>query len=86
MKEYYKKKRFLAGSSSLGHLCCIFSPGTYIFESFRFMPVTRDMTSGQRTLLYKFIDEAGEGALEASITRSKTLKTFAELSRSMRRG
>lgn len=26
------------------------------FEHFRFMPVTRDLTPGQRTLLYNFLD------------------------------
>jgi hypothetical protein len=27
------------------------------FEDFHFMPVTRDMTSGERTLLYNFLDD-----------------------------
>ncbi|MFZ6876057.1 hypothetical protein ACO0LF_28680 [Undibacterium sp. Di27W] len=36
------------------------------FESYLFMPVTRDMTAGQRSLLYKFLDRpAAEIASEA---------------------
>ena len=31
------------------------------FEAFRFMPVTRDMSAGQRTLLYAFLDGGGRG-------------------------
>jgi len=52
-------------------------------ESFRFMPVTRDMTPGQRTLLYRFLD-AHIAATEPK--KPEHARNFAELSRSMRRG
>jgi len=53
------------------------------FESFLFMPVTRDMSVGQRTLLYNFLDApAVKSLLEAE---TETIPSFAELSRSMRR-
>ncbi len=48
------------------------------FEAFRYMPVTRDMTPGQRTLLYRFLD--GETAVLAEGTPK-----FGTLSRRMRR-
>jgi hypothetical protein len=55
------------------------------FESFRFMPVTRDMTSGERTLLRKFLEgEAGEIAPHAAAAPATA--HFAALSRSLRRG
>ena len=51
------------------------------FEAFRFMPVTRDMTAGERTLLYAFLD--GTAALaEAPAPRL----SLHELSRSLRGG
>lgn len=53
------------------------------FESYRFMPVTRDMTVGQRTLLHNFLDAApAPTALQAEPPLGK----FAALSRSLRRG
>jgi hypothetical protein len=53
------------------------------FESFVFMPVTRDMSAGQRTLLYRFLDSEPARALaKAEAERPRTL---ADMSRSMRR-
>lgn len=60
------------------------------FEAFRFMPVTRDMTEGERTLLYNFLDaplaegtralKAGPAAAEAK----PALPEVTRLSRAMR--
>jgi hypothetical protein len=36
------------------------------FEDFRFMPVTRDMTIGQRALLYKFLNQGATTGLAAA--------------------
>jgi predicted secreted protein len=61
------------------------------FEAFRFMPVTRDMTQGERTLLYKFLDAPlGEGAraLKAGPATDRArpaLPKVTQLSRAMRR-
>ena len=53
------------------------------FESFLFMPVTRDMSAGERTLLYKFLDsENVETLLKTDVEHTHR---FARLSRSMRR-
>ena len=54
------------------------------FEAFRFMPVTRDMTAGQRALLYKFLDAP---ALHAKVEAKAPAphRSAVELSRSMRR-
>jgi hypothetical protein len=54
------------------------------FEHFRFMPVTRDMSAGERTLLLKFLD-APEVATAAKPVTPQT-RSFTELSRAMRRG
>ncbi|MGC1497447.1 MAG: hypothetical protein WA790_16715 [Sulfitobacter sp.] len=58
------------------------------FEDFRFMPVTRDMTPGQRTLLYKFLDGDGGVALTAKIGAAQDdtapKQDFHKLSRAMR--
>jgi hypothetical protein len=51
------------------------------FEDFRFMPVTRDMTPGERMLLYKFLDAPDHAATAAQAPR---LPNFADLSRAMR--
>ena len=52
------------------------------FEAFRFMPVTRDMSPGERTLLYKFLD--GEQAqIETSSAEEREPSIF-ELSRATR--
>lgn len=55
------------------------------FESFRFMPVTRDMTDAERTLLYGFLDghQAKAAAPEGAPTEEKTASQ-ADLSRQMR--
>ena len=56
------------------------------FESFRFMPVTRDMSRGERTLLYNFLNTApGEIAVGAAATTQRNLGV-AQLSRAMRSG
>jgi hypothetical protein len=52
------------------------------FEDFRFMPVTRDMSAGERTLLYNFL--GGFHAEKLAALGHKP--NFAELSRAMRRG
>jgi hypothetical protein len=54
------------------------------FENYRFMPVTRDMTAGERALLYKFLD-APDAATAAKTVTPQT-RSFTELSRAMRRG
>ena len=53
------------------------------FEVFRFMPVTRDMTKGQRALLYAFLDGAPVAAMVAAAPAQER-KSIAELSRAMR--
>ena len=50
------------------------------FEDFRFMPVTRDMSAGERTLLYKFLDDVH--AVKRAVEHRPN---FADLSRAMRR-
>ena len=65
------------------------------FENFRFMPVTRDMTAGERTLLYNFLNgpapkpavAAAPAALmgEAAPAEPEPAN-FAKLSRRMRGG
>lgn len=65
------------------------------FEHFRFMPVTRDMTGGQRRLLYQFLDGAGVvsaslaaaggmPAAKAHVEETEELTHFSRLSRSLR--
>ncbi len=54
------------------------------FEAFRFMPVTRDMTAGQRTLLYKFLD--GEQMALADAAQQRPRPSLRRLSRAMREG
>ena len=53
------------------------------FESLRFMPVVRDMSAGQRKLLYNFLD--AETVLMASKAEAPPLHTLAQRSRAMRR-
>jgi hypothetical protein len=53
------------------------------FEWFRFMPVTRDMTAGQRSLLYAFLGSTG---LQAAAMESTAPRSLARLSRAMRGG
>jgi hypothetical protein len=52
------------------------------FEAFRFMPITRDMTAGQRALLYNFL---GAPPAVAAAARREPLQTLEQLSRAMRR-
>lgn len=57
------------------------------FEDFRYMPVTRDLTAGQRTLLYKFLDGAPkeEMAMAAEPDEAATPPMdYGRLSRAMR--
>lgn len=54
------------------------------FENFRFMPVTRDMTKGERELLYKFLD-APEDVLMAAAVAPAPHEDFAALSSALRR-
>jgi hypothetical protein len=54
------------------------------FEHFRFMPVTRDMSAGERTLLYKFLDAPPDATAARPVTPQT--RNFTELSRAMRRG
>jgi hypothetical protein len=64
------------------------------FEQFRYMPITRDLTPGMRTLLYTFLDQPGEqgvATLKAtSIARGPDYEVnkldFAALSRAQRSG
>jgi hypothetical protein len=57
------------------------------FESFLFMPVTRDMTAGERTLLYAFLDAPPTPmAAVTAGTPPPRRRTLAELSRAMRGG
>jgi hypothetical protein len=53
------------------------------FESFRFMPVTRDMTAGERALLYAFLDGPQVVAAAGATTREPTVR---QLSRALRGG
>ena len=66
------------------------------FESFRCMPVTRDMTRGARMLLYRFLDQvpaaaanskmlgASAEAMTATADAANGLANFADLSKKMR--
>ena len=53
------------------------------FDSFLFMPVTRDMTAGQRSLLYKFLDGAPPSD---SIELASSEMSLKDMSRAMRGG
>ncbi|KUR78203.1 hypothetical protein [Novosphingobium sp. FSW06-99] len=52
------------------------------FEAFRYMPPTRDLTVGQRSLLYRFLDQ-GAGAVQAGTTEPDRVDIH-KLSRAMR--
>ena len=58
------------------------------FELYRFMPVTRDMTEGERTLLYNFLDSPAAPATLAATAAPPTpkppLRNLQKLSRAMR--
>jgi len=53
-------------------------------ETYRFMPVTRDMSAGERTLLYKFLDAPDPIDQAADSETQQPHTTFAALSRAMR--
>jgi hypothetical protein len=59
-------------------------------ELYRYMPVTRDMTAGERTLLYNFLDGKKPGATEsvaaAASAPAASENALTRLSRSMRGG
>lgn len=55
------------------------------FEDYRYMPVTRDMTAGERTLLYKFLDAPGDGTSVAFASVAPRGANFAKSSGAMRR-
>ncbi|HEV7644019.1 MAG TPA: hypothetical protein VGO50_08780 [Pyrinomonadaceae bacterium] len=55
------------------------------FESYRFMPVTRDMTPGERDLLYRFLDGDQAKSVKLEAAPQEEPATPAELSRQMRR-
>jgi hypothetical protein len=58
------------------------------FENYRYMPVTRDLTRGERTLLYNFLDSPAQTAvLESSApedAQPPQMPNFAALNREMR--
>jgi len=58
------------------------------FEHFRYMPVTRDLTPGARTLLYNFLDSppavVAAPMMEAAVAKEEKPDNFATLSRKMR--
>ncbi len=59
------------------------------FESYRFMPVVRDMTPGQRTLLWNYLDSLTAGANLMGTSESSSVDEagepdFSRLSREMR--
>ncbi len=56
------------------------------FESSRFMPVTRDMTKGQRTLLYRFLDGLNDPLGASRDGDERAQPDLATLSRAMRGG
>jgi hypothetical protein len=53
------------------------------FESFRFMPVTRDMTAGERALLYAFLDGTRVVAAAGATSREPSVR---QMSRALRGG
>lgn len=54
------------------------------FESFRYMPVTRDLTVGQRNLLYRFLGTVAPSGITAHAPVATTAPDAFALSRSMR--
>ena len=56
------------------------------FEAYRFMPVTRDMTPGERALLYKFLDSPPSAGLEMAEAPAPKprLRNLERMSRAMR--
>jgi hypothetical protein len=55
------------------------------FEDYLFMPVTRDMTAGERRLLWKYLDAANVETPPQAAARSNPKPNFAAMSRAMRR-
>jgi hypothetical protein len=53
------------------------------FEAYRFMPVTRDMTAGERTLLHAFLEGA---EMPAAVVEAAPRRSLKQLSRAMRGG
>ena len=56
------------------------------FETYLFMPVTRDMTAGERTLLYNFLDGKRPPAMKAALAAEEIEPDFAKLGRASRSG
>jgi hypothetical protein len=62
------------------------------FENYTYMPVTRDMTTGERTLLYAFLDgpqddqRPAAAMLRGEAPAKPPLRNLAKLSRAMRSG
>lgn len=56
------------------------------FENYRFMPVTRDMSVGERTLLYNFLAAPVAERAQEMATAVPSTRSFAQRSRAMRRG
>jgi hypothetical protein len=54
------------------------------FEAFRFMPVTRDMTAGERALLYAFLD--GTPVAAAAVEAPSPQPSAQQMSRALRGG
>jgi len=52
------------------------------FENFRFMPVTRDMSNGQRTLLYNFLNSPYDATTSDSGAATSTANTASSARRS----
>lgn len=63
-------------------IAALTDPGN--FESFRFMPVTRDLSQGQRTLLYTFLGVGLPGAGLNTAASSPFHSNIRALSRAMR--
>jgi len=52
------------------------------FESYRFMPVTRDLTAGERALLYAFLD----GTTTVAAAETPAPRSLRQQSRALRGG
>jgi hypothetical protein len=55
------------------------------FENYLFMPVTRDMTAGERSLLWKYLDGVKVEAAPQAVARRSVKPNLAAMSRAMRR-
>jgi hypothetical protein len=56
------------------------------FENYLFMPVTRDMSRGERALLYNFLDLPAAETSTEQTTDVAPIRSFAQRSRALRRG